>query len=147
MQKVQVWVFRKSELGQAEVLLLRTLPERGGFWQPVTGSVESNEDLLTAARRELKEETGIEVDPEKLLRTGHSFSYESRWGGIAHEEVFAIFLDPSVSIKNFSIQIDFGEHDAFQWLKWRQALSFLKHEETQKCLKIAAEIFEKKFSL
>ncbi|NDD92453.1 NUDIX domain-containing protein [bacterium] len=146
MQKVQVWVFTGSDFGGLEVLLLRTTPERGGFWQPVTGSVESDEDLSSAAQRELREETGLEVGSKELISLGHSFSYPSRWGGIAQEEVFAIFFDSSVSVKSFPIRIDSDEHDAFQWQEWRQALSFLKHEETKKCLQIAAKFFEKKFS-
>ena len=40
------------------VLLLHRRPERGNFWQPITGSIEEGELPLETARRELIEETG-----------------------------------------------------------------------------------------
>jgi lipoyl(octanoyl) transferase len=43
------------------ILLLRRSPERGGFWQPVTGRIEPGEAPPAAARRELGEETGADV--------------------------------------------------------------------------------------
>jgi lipoyl(octanoyl) transferase len=43
------------------ILLLRRTPERGGFWQPVTGRIEPGEEAAAAAGRELREETGAEA--------------------------------------------------------------------------------------
>jgi lipoyl(octanoyl) transferase len=48
------------------VLMLRRSPERGGFWQPVTGRIEPGELAEAAARRELREETGADVSVEPL---------------------------------------------------------------------------------
>ncbi len=44
------------------VLMLRRSPARGGFWQPVTGRIEPGEEAGAAARRELREETGADVE-------------------------------------------------------------------------------------
>ncbi|TYO99100.1 8-oxo-dGTP diphosphatase [Geothermobacter ehrlichii] len=46
-----------------EVLLIRH-PKRG--WELPQGHVEQGEDLLTAVRREVREETGIEIAVERL---------------------------------------------------------------------------------
>src|SRR4030042_1806138 len=47
--------------GRIEYLLLKRLPERNGFWQPVTGGVEEGESRDEALHREIMEETGIEI--------------------------------------------------------------------------------------
>lgn len=51
---------------EKRILLLRRTPERGGFWQTVTGRIEAGESPLEAARREVKEETGCELEVEPL---------------------------------------------------------------------------------
>jgi lipoyl(octanoyl) transferase len=43
------------------VLLLKRAPERGGFWQPVTGRMDPGETAMETARRELREEIGADV--------------------------------------------------------------------------------------
>lgn len=48
------------------ILMLRRSPARGGFWQPVTGRIEPGEAPEAAARRELREETGADVEVSPL---------------------------------------------------------------------------------
>ena len=48
---------------EGRILLMR--PARRG-WEFPGGQVEEGEDLLTALRREIREETGVEVQPTKL---------------------------------------------------------------------------------
>jgi len=47
-----------------EILLVKS-PRRG--WEPPGGQVENGEDALTALRREILEESGVEVETGKLL--------------------------------------------------------------------------------
>lgn len=73
----------------------------GGAWAPLSGGIEPGEDILTAVRREVREETGLEIRIERLVgiysepafqivsypdgRTVHFVTclFESRWiGGI-----------------------------------------------------------------
>jgi lipoyl(octanoyl) transferase len=57
LETVSVTVVRAD----GRILLLRRAPDRGGFWQQVTGRLEPGESPAEAARRELREETGAGV--------------------------------------------------------------------------------------
>jgi ADP-ribose pyrophosphatase YjhB (NUDIX family) len=48
---------------QGRLLLVRDT-QRG--WEPPGGTVEPDEDLLTALRREVREESGVEIHEERL---------------------------------------------------------------------------------
>ena len=140
-QKVQVWLFRRGDSGRPEVLLLRTTPERGGFWQPVTGSAEAGEGHPAAAAREAEEETGLALAPESFRAIGHAFEFESRWGGRAREEVFVAKVRGDDPVKT-----DSREHVDFRWVESSQADSFLAHEETKNSFALALKFFSENFS-
>jgi len=60
---VHVWIRN----GKGQYLLTRRAPEKSGagLWECPGGSALAGEDSLTAALREVREETGITLDPEK----------------------------------------------------------------------------------
>lgn len=108
-----------------EVLLLERAA-RAGFWQSVTGSLESrDEPLAEAARRELREETGIAVPPERLARWPLAYTFEilpvwrSRFApGTVYntEHVFSLEV-PAPFVPVLAPE----EHRAYRWLAWREA--------------------------
>jgi dATP pyrophosphohydrolase len=51
--QVEGIIFRRNG-GVIEYLLLKRLPERNGFWQPVTGGMEEGETREEALRREIR---------------------------------------------------------------------------------------------
>lgn len=102
----------------AQVLLLRRR-EPEGFWQSVTGSLEWSEPAFAAARRELREETGLIADAT-LEDTGISREFEivPPWRakyapGVTRnrEQVYLLRLrEPA------AIALDPREHVEYRWL-------------------------------
>ncbi|SHF68362.1 NUDIX hydrolase [Streptoalloteichus hindustanus] len=74
----------------AVLVLQRRLDEEflPGLWELPSGRVEAGEDLVTALRREVAEETGLDVD----VVTGYlgSFDYVSAGGARTRQHTFAV---------------------------------------------------------
>ena len=118
IRKVQVIPYRKPS--RVEILMLKTIPRRGGFWQCVTGKVESSEDLKTAALRELAEETGITSGfLGHISDPIYSFEYEKN-GKRFKETVFAVEVvgDPVVDLEHNV----YPEHVKYEWVSPEDAL-------------------------
>ena len=108
---------------QREVLLMeRAL--RPGYWQSVTGSLDTmDEPLERAAAREVLEETGIDGGRLERWNVTYTFEIYKQWRnrfapGVIHnvENVFALELAARVPVK-----LAREEHTAFEWLPWREA--------------------------
>ena len=119
-------------------------PAHGGdYWFTVTGSVEADESIEDAVRREVKEETNLKVSEILDLKWGSVYF----WGGEDHSENnFLAFVKKEKVVLN-------EEHVDFEWLyledfikkiKWD-----LKKDELKKILQkaIKREIFFKKEKL
>jgi len=111
-----------------DVLLIERA-DREGFWQSVTGSLDSpSEDLSVAATREVFEETGIAVDqlPAGSLRNmHHHIEYEiyPEWRfryapGVTRNTEHWFSLEVPDGIQ---IQLAPREHVAYEWLPFEEA--------------------------
>lgn len=77
---VAVWVFDS----EGHILLTRRAPEKGNpmLWEIPGGAAQAGDDSLTAALREVWEETGIELDPDNgvlLLSLQSSNAFTHVW--------------------------------------------------------------------
>ncbi|MGZ6140987.1 MAG: lipoyl(octanoyl) transferase LipB [Myxococcaceae bacterium] len=118
VETISVTAVRRGAAGP-EVLLLRRIPERGGFWQPVTGRRLPGEPAGAAAARELEEETGARL----LLRSlsyRHSFAFGDAVPPVlVEEEAFAADWPANLDARPGP------EHDRAEWLSVAEALERL----------------------
>ena len=135
-----------------EFLLLKRIPEKGGFWQPVGGLIEtSDNNSLAAAYREVYEETGITKDSVKrVIENFYQFSFDKHYltgEKMPPETVFVYAFEVNPEVK---ITLDFNqdnEHEHFEWFSYYQAIKKLKWENNKDAFKKLKEILYFKHSL
>jgi 8-oxo-dGTP pyrophosphatase MutT (NUDIX family)/nucleoside diphosphate kinase len=129
--QVEVILFKRYK-DETLFLILKRNPQRGGFWQPITGNVKIHEAFKQAALREMEEETGIKEYLE-FVDTGYSFDFfdDNR---DQHEKVFGVRIPETAEI------VLSHEHTAFQWATKEDALNrYLKYPGNKKGLKKLCE--------
>ncbi|GHG75776.1 lipoyl(octanoyl) transferase LipB [Comamonas sp. JC664] len=116
---------------EARVLLVRRRPERGGFWQVLTGRLEAGESPAQAAARELEEETGLRL-PLVDLAYRHAFALgEALPPQLVEESGFAVHVPPDADVRLSA------EHDAFEWVDVPTALERLPFRGLRETVKRA----------
>jgi 8-oxo-dGTP pyrophosphatase MutT (NUDIX family) len=131
--KIQCIVFRKGSSGY-EFLVLKRLPEHGGFWQPITASVEPDELLIDAVYRELEEETSVsKKDIKRVIGDIHYFEFPWDEEHIAKEHVFGVEVKPETKVDIKSNVYD--EHEDFRWVSFDEALKLIKWDSNKEALR------------
>jgi lipoyl(octanoyl) transferase len=117
------------------VLLLHRRPERGNFWQPITGSIEEGELPLETARRELIEETGNVGEP-RALDLHQSFLIDSQYLAATHPQpIIASEAGFAIEVSSHSpIRIDTAEHDDYGWFTFAEAYEKIRWTDDREAL-------------
>ncbi|HEY7637453.1 MAG TPA: NUDIX domain-containing protein [Gemmatimonadales bacterium] len=112
---VDVYVLRGTGEALECLVLQRAAGGRcPGSWETVHGHIEGDELPDQAARRELREETGLV--PLKLYNLSRvECFYQHRRDEVALVPVFAAIVDSKAEARVSE------EHDRAEWLPWRQA--------------------------
>ncbi len=124
----------------AQEVLLIERADHPGYWQSVTGSQNEGETLPETARREVMEETGIDVDQHALTDWQQQTVYEiyAIWRhryapGVTHntEHVFglrvqgriAVTLNPREHLQSVWLPVDKAAPLCFSWSNREAMLS------------------------
>ena len=104
-----------------EFLVAHRSPDGGGYWHTIAGGVEPGETFDVAARRELREETGLAASELQPLG---EFAYtrepwESEPGLRVHVECFLALAEPG-----WEPELN-EEHDEYRWLPREEAAELL----------------------
>jgi lipoyl(octanoyl) transferase len=119
------------------VLLLRRTPDRGGFWQQVTGRIERGESPDEAARRELREETGADV-PVRALGYRHAFALDPT---LNHVRPGALVLVEETAYAarladGFAARLS-DEHAEHAWVAPDEAVTKLRFAGLRRAIRLA----------
>jgi len=124
--QVEAIIFRMNG-NKIEYLLLKRVPEKNGFWQPVTGGLEEGETRTDALFREIREETGV----KSLIRLIDGLYYfEFSDPNPNQEYVYGVEISSSVEIV-----LDRKEHSEYRWCCFQEALQLLHWKENKEALK------------
>lgn len=133
-----VIVFRQ-EGSVNKYLLLKHPSVKGGHWDFPKGHIEEGEEPLQAAKRELKEETGIKIAgfidgfTEEI-----EYTYKKE-GEMSHKKVL-FFL---AMTGEEDIELSF-EHVDFEWLSYDEALKRITYNNSKEALRKAHELYKQK---
>jgi len=117
-------------------LMIKRTPEDGGYWQPVTGTLNDGEKLLDCVKRELNEETGIQADHIiNISEVLYKFDWKNKHGDTILEFVYAVQYPAK---KEIVLSPD--EHDDYKWCSYDEAMETLYTDNNKNALKLVNSI-------
>lgn len=108
--KVEAIVYYTDENGIKNFLAVKRSPEDGGFWQPVTGTLEAIDNIENCLTREINEEIGlVKEDIISISDCIYHFKWNNKSIGEIYEYVFAVEVKKSSQVKLSE------EHVEYKW--------------------------------
>jgi 8-oxo-dGTP pyrophosphatase MutT (NUDIX family) len=140
-EEVAVAVRRPGRRGGTEFLVVLRSQAKLGYWHVIAGGVEWGETPAAAAARELREETGLDAEPEPL---GDPLAYDLSGDPESVRERFeegteSIVVWPFVADApgRWEPVLD-AEHVDHRWLDTDDAVELLHYPEPRELVRRAA---------
>ncbi len=121
-----IMVYRINGQGEREYLFL---VRREGFLDFPKGHIEEGETEISAARRETREETGLDVDPIPGFRHEMDYLFSHRDQKVRKKVI--MFVGRANDQQSPTIS---HEHMGFVWMKYEDALKSLSYENQKNML-------------
>lgn len=131
---VFIVTYAKTPKGIRYLLLKRKLHWKG--WEFPKGGVNRFEFRISAAKRELKEETGLDFIKINSFKEGGFYKYNKEYldrKGRAGQDYKLYSAEVKFSNK---IKLDNLEHSEYKWVSFETAIKQLTWANQRKCLRI-----------
>lgn len=103
-----------------------------GHWDLPKGKIENNETPEQAAIREVKEETGLDIQLIKGFEQSYTYFFKEQSQILVQKKV--IFFISEVKTQNVKLSY---EHTEYAWLPYKDAIKQLTFENTRQLLQMA----------
>ena len=115
---------------QGRFLLLHRASHRpqGGTWGTPAGKMEKGEDRGSAVVREIREEIGINLDPNKLSHFKEIFVRFAEYDFPYHIFHYSLDEEPLVTLSD--------EHTEYRWVTADEALKMDLIQDEDECIKL-----------
>jgi len=132
-------VYRLTEKGMEVVLCGRTAEN---LWGLPKGTPEPGEELLEAAKREVREETGLDVAVKEEIGSIRYWFARKEEGVRYHKTVFHYLFVPVGG----SLESHNAEYDRAEWFPVEEALRILSYPNEAEIVREAADIVERRLA-
>lgn len=140
-KSVFVVVYFKQDNKIKYLLLKRKLHWKG--WEFPKGGVDNNESEEETARREVKEETGLDINAFRKYDFHGEYKYKKKYPdrGEFIGQKYSLY---AVEVSNGKVHMDEKEHSNYEWLDFANAMKRLTWKNQKDCLKIVNSSLETK---
>jgi ADP-ribose pyrophosphatase YjhB (NUDIX family) len=115
------------------LLVRRAKAPRAGEWSIPGGAIELGEAIFEAAKREVREETGLDITPLKLLTTVDAIHRDAQ-GRVAFHYVL---IDLLATASDSQVPVANDDIDAVRWATLEEAAELLPWQATRDVVRLA----------